>query len=237
MDRREFITNSLLALVGGKVAYDVLGDGKEDRILNHIYQELPKHVHMSRTVFNLTNEGIVDSKDGQGIIYNGKYITMSHIVKVNNQEVRIGPFTERYTPSVERQNTYLYGQRLREIFSSEQSDVAVFELPNSLHLEEFPAKVNYNPKLGEDVYVIGNPGLRGINIRRGKISRLEQLKEFPEDNFDFSGSFCLGIPLMPGDSGTPVLNSKGELIGMSSFTLGDLGYARKIKLFDIAKYT
>ena len=71
-------------------------------------------------------------------------------------------------------------------------------------------------QMGEDIIVIGNPKDLGISISKGIVSRLEQ------------HSFQLDVTVNPGNSGSPVLNEQGEVIGVISYaveTINGLSFA------------
>ncbi len=65
------------------------------------------------------------------------------------------------------------------------------------------------PEIGEDIIVIGNPkGLEGT-LSKGIISGIRNKKD--------SLYYQITAPISPGSSGGPVINEKGEVIGVSTF--------------------
>ena len=71
-------------------------------------------------------------------------------------------------------------------------------------------------KLGEEVYTVGFP-LTGIlsdghKVATGIVSGLAGLDNDPR-------LFQLTVPTQPGNSGGPIFNSKGEVVGMLASTL------------------
>ena len=123
------------------------------------------------------------------------------------------------------QNTFLNGKKLEKVVVDDESDVAVFELPNDLKLPNFPAKPSLNINLGDEVFIIGNPGLNGIIIRRGSVSDLDGVNN--ENSF-----FGIDIPVVPGDSGGPVVSMDFELLGLGygNVSMG-FGYVKRIGEF------
>jgi S1-C subfamily serine protease len=67
------------------------------------------------------------------------------------------------------------------------------------------------PSLGEEVSTIGNPRGIGLSVSKGYISRLSD-----------DGDLQLNIQLNPGNSGGPVLNQQGELVGIISFLIEEI---------------
>jgi S1-C subfamily serine protease len=62
-------------------------------------------------------------------------------------------------------------------------------------------------------YVIGAPKGFGFSISDGLISQIRLVDGFPQ--------YQLSCPISPGNSGGPVLNERGEVIGITSWTKAD----------------
>lgn len=72
----------------------------------------------------------------------------------------------------------------------------------------------YTPRLGSKVLSIGNSGGNFLSARLGQVTRLNvsaARADFAPDTIEFSSK------LAPGDSGGPVLNAKGKVIGVVSY--------------------
>jgi serine protease Do len=67
------------------------------------------------------------------------------------------------------------------------------------------------PSLGDEVITIGNPRGIGLSISKGVISRIGD-----------DGDLQLNLQLNPGNSGGPVVNQQGELIGVISFLVEEI---------------
>ena len=94
-------------------------------------------------------------------------------------------------------------------------DLALLRLVSD-HTYHHLALSEESTKMGEDIIVIGNPKDLGISISKGIVSRLEQ------------HSFQLDVTVNPGNSGSPVLNEQGEVIGVISYaveTINGLSFA------------
>ena len=63
------------------------------------------------------------------------------------------------------------------------------------------------PRIGEDVYVLGNPKGLETTLSKGIVSSLR-----PEYNL-----IQIDAAISPGSSGSPVLNDKGKVIGVATF--------------------
>jgi S1-C subfamily serine protease len=67
------------------------------------------------------------------------------------------------------------------------------------------------PSLGDEVATIGNPHGIGLSISKGAISRLDQ-----------EGNLQMNMQLNPGNSGGPVLNQRGEWVGIVSYLIQEI---------------
>jgi hypothetical protein len=90
-----------------------------------------------------------------------------------------------------------------------QNDLAILSVPT---LTGKPIQLaSTNPEIGEKVYAIGNPkGLSGT-ISEGIVSGIRDLEN--------KKLIQITAPISPGSSGGPVLNNKGEIIGVAVGTL------------------
>ena len=105
------------------------------------------------------------------------------------------------------------------IKASPMRDLALLKTP----LRGTPVKLAKTVTVGEPCYIIGNPlGLQFV-VTKGIVSKLDYyFMEFPINHF------ITDATALPGNSGGPCFNSKGQLIGiltMSTSMLGSLGAA------------
>ncbi|MFC6591822.1 S1C family serine protease [Deinococcus lacus] len=77
------------------------------------------------------------------------------------------------------------------------------------------------PRPGQPVLAIGNSGGDFLQPRQGRLLRLDAAAgraDFPQ------GTLEMDAPLAPGDSGGPILNRQGQVIGVVSYVrVGDSG--------------
>lgn len=112
-----------------------------------------------------------------------------------------------------KQLTVLYSLRgeyspAKCIFSSKHCDLALYEsdLCDKLKPVEF---ANVVPDIGETLYLY-SVHERNINITNGAL-RAVQMVKYP---VDYKLSLYIDAQILPGDSGGPVLNKSGKLIGV-----------------------
>ncbi|MBN2130872.1 MAG: trypsin-like peptidase domain-containing protein [Sedimentisphaerales bacterium] len=91
-------------------------------------------------------------------------------------------------------------------------DIAVLPLPDGFHLLPGLALAAAEPKVGEAVYALGAPRSLEYTFSRGVVSQLRKL--------DGSPLFVqTDAPVSSGSSGGPLLNAKGEVVGIVTCSL------------------
>jgi len=227
MKRREFLQALGLMTVSGKFLYDTLSNEYQKNIIHKIY-DLAPHVHKSMITSEIKvgiNETATKRQKGYGIVIDNKYLTMAHIVDTSEIFVN-SPFgSMKVKRNITNRDVKLYGKRLEELIFDKKNDIAIFGLPRSMSIPSFPAEPSIEINYGDDVYVIGNPRLRGTNIRKGKVCDLDGV------NGSNKTKNCFGIDarIFPGDSGTPIVNKDFKLLGLVSMEFHNFGYIKKIK--------
>lgn len=94
-------------------------------------------------------------------------------------------------------------------------DLALLKLISDTEIVPLPLAQNI-PKLASTIFVVGNPNNLGISVSKGTLSRSSE-KEYQLD-----------VTVNPGNSGGPVMNEKGEVIGVVSYLIQEvqgLGFA------------
>jgi hypothetical protein len=131
------------------------------------------------------------------IIGNGKVVTNLHVIEgAKFGSVFISGSSTKH--------------KIEGYFSiDKQNDLAILSVPT---LTGKPIQLaSLNPEVGEKVYAIGNPkGLSGT-ISEGIVSGIRDLEN--------KKLIQITAPISPGSSGGPVLNNKGEVIGVAVGTL------------------
>ena len=167
-------------------------------------------------LFKKTEQGVVkietsvadvdDRKPvGSGFVYDilGHTITNAHVIE-NATKVTV---------------TFLDGNQYNaEIIGADKfTDIAVIkvnEKPRLLH----PLDIGDSSVLlvGEQVAAIGNPfGLSG-SMTSGIVSQLGRLMFSPDNGFSIPDVIQTDAAINPGNSGGPLLNMKGEVIGINT---------------------
>lgn len=132
---------------------------------------------------------VVSSKDGES-----ELITNYHVVKsayrAGERTVKITRDEAEYTGTIER--------------VAQSADLAIVTVSESLPVLPIAAK---KPAVGDGVLVLGSPLGLGGTVTSGIVSA------FRTD--DGNQEMQFSAPISPGNSGGPVINLKGEVIGVS----------------------
>ena len=166
-----------------------------------------KQVKKSKEV----DSSLITIGSGSGFYINNKgyALTNNHVIDICAQSVAV----------IDGKETLF-----RVIATDKTNDVAVlktdYKSRNSIKINEDGAK------LGENVVAVGYP-LAGrlsdsVKITRGIVSSLSGL----DNNI---GQIQIDAALQPGNSGGPVLNESGELVGIASAGLNKLLMAKEAK--------
>lgn len=117
----------------------------------------------------------------------------------------------------------------------DQNDIALLRVNVPKGTPYLPVAA-VSPKVGDPVLAIGNGGGSFLTPKTGRLTALD----IPSDRVDFpSGTLQLTAPIIPGDSGGPILNARGEVTGIASYVSwefpadGDLRAAPKTTAYAV----
>ncbi|MGD1834090.1 MAG: S1C family serine protease [Nitrososphaeraceae archaeon] len=202
------IGQNLIQMVDEKLSFNDLFELVENSV-----------VQITRTV---PSTGITPAQEnttalGSGFIYSdeGYIITNNHVVE-NTKTVDITFIDgERYTANVT--GTDLFSD-LAVIKINEN----VTDLPSSLKIGNSSML-----KVGDIVVAVGNPfGLQG-SMTTGIVSQIGRLLSVHEEGFSIPNAIQTDALINPGNSGGPLLNLKGEVVGVNTAGIfpGSIGLA------------
>ena len=205
-----------------KIKYEneIAAEKKKKEELERIYEEKqkkaakkPKPKETEKQVSRATDvdASLITIGSGSGFYINNKgyALTNNHVIDICAQSVAV----------IDGKETLF-----RVVATDKTNDVAVlktdYKSRNYIKINEDGAK------LGENVIAVGYP-LAGqlsdsVKITRGIVSSLSGL----DNNI---GQIQIDAALQPGNSGGPVLNENGELIGIASAGLNKLLMAKEAK--------
>ncbi len=179
------------------------GTTNEEAVLIELYHRVNPSV-VSITVFNNQGGQVTSSGQGSGFVYDqyGHVITNAHVVYgADELDVTFSDNSVR---------------RAKVIGEDLHSDLAVIEVEKMLpEVLPLPFGDISDVAVGQTVVAIGNPFGLGGSLTRGVVSALG--RNIPAlSNFSIPQSIQTDAPINPGNSGGPLLNLRGEVIGVNA---------------------
>ena len=139
---------------------------------------------------------------GSGIVWDaaGLILTNNHVVG-------------RHNPVVILQDNSEYGSRL--LARDPDVDLALLSIDAAGLTPLIPASVS--PRVGEVVFAFGHPWGQRNTVTRGIVSALVTAQNRRGAKLPVVRS---DVPLAPGNSGGPLVNAKGEVVGINAMIIG-----------------
>jgi S1-C subfamily serine protease len=192
-----------------------------------IYKDVSPGVVTIISVFDSSGNTILGSGSsaGQGsgfvVDKDGDIVTNAHVVTSG------GHLNGGGTPHEAKQVFAEFGDRNRvpaEIVGFDaDADVALIKVdPDGLDLEPVPLSGRSTFAVGEPVAAIGSPFGESQSLSIGVISAINRTVE-GLTNFGIDNAIQTDASINPGNSGGPLLDSKGEVIGINEQIASDSG--------------
>jgi len=155
----------------------------------------------SAEIFRLCKPAVVIVKCGKGLGSGFAISSRGHIL-TNHHVIRSGSDVTVRLPSDEK-----YAARV--ISNSDQSDIALLKIDKT-GLPYLAIRKSISEKIvGKEVFAIGNPGGLQFSITRGIISQVRTFQDVKYIQTD--------TPINPGNSGGPLIDQRGNVVGMNTF--------------------
>jgi len=156
------------------------------------------------TIYINSLNNIISSGTGFVVEPNGLIVTNYHVIAA--------ALNKNHTISARTENgSFLMNGDVNNF--DEKKDIALIKFDvNNLNV----VKINYNyiPKLGENIYVIGSPMGLDNTISEGIISSIRNYEQL-------NNIIQFTAPISSGSSGSPLFNSNGEVIGITTFLISN----------------
>ena len=210
----------------GQISDNILQQNKTTELkIQDLFSQTSKSVVQITVIDPLSNaqQGL-----GSGFLYDkeGHIITNNHVVAFNQ-----GNNNNNYLVTFLNGNSY----QAELIGNDPYSDLAILKLldPIDIDLNPIPLGNSSSLRVGDTVVAIGNPfGLSG-SLTVGVVSGLGRLlpsadssnSPFPQfaTTFNIPDVIQTDAAINPGNSGGPLLNLKGEVIGINSAIYSNTG--------------
>lgn len=195
------------------------------------------YAHRTDTIVPKDDKGPTTyEQEGTGFVVGKKYITLDHVTSKYEVKTVLGPGMTFYmgiNRNKIKETTYIDGVALKSIVEDPKTDVAIFDLSKSPDLCKRICnegiETDTDIYIGMPIYWIGNPDMGGRTFRYGKISRLDIPPNAKKERY--ADGFGINTYTIAGSSGSPVFNTKGQLIGVIQALNNGIGYVKPIKDF------
>lgn len=179
-------------------------DSEEQQNIAVYKKALPSVVNITSTAvaFDFFYGPVPQQGQGSGFILNkdGLILTNNHVIN-NAQRVEV---------KLSNKHTY----KAKVLAVDKGHDLALLKIDNAPNLVPAVLSDSRGLIVGQRVYAIGNPfGLQGT-MTRGIISAIRSIRG-PEQN-PIEDAIQTDASVNPGNSGGPLLNSRGEVIGITT---------------------
>jgi S1-C subfamily serine protease len=179
-------------------------DAEEQNNIAVYKRVLPSVVNITSTtlVFNFFYGTVPQQGQGSGFILDrgGHVLTNYHVIEGANRGIEVQLSNKRrYSANV--------------VGVDKVHDLALLQI-SAPDLQPVTLADSANLSVGQKVYAIGNPfGLSGT-MTRGIISSIRSIRN--EDGAPIEDAIQTDAAINPGNSGGPLLNSRGEVIGINT---------------------
>ncbi|MCD5382781.1 serine protease [Candidatus Gracilibacteria bacterium] len=184
--------------------------------LNTLYKKYKPSVFMI-----YTSDGVdVDGYQGTGFFISKTGIAVSnyHVFKGTSQGLEVIETSDGHKLNIEK-----------VLSKSDENDFIIFKVRLSGYNINNPIPISFQePQIGEDVFAIGNPRGLESTLSKGIISGFREKRNYIQTTTEITH----------GSSGGPLLNMRGEVVGITTAGLGEanLNFAINIKQLPLHKY-
>ncbi|RQG91668.1 PDZ domain-containing protein [Natrarchaeobius halalkaliphilus] len=197
------------------------GELETDAGFTDVYDAIIDSVTQVR-VFGVDNPltGGEGRGQGSGFVYDDRHIVTNDHVVADGEEVDLQYINGDWT------DTKLVG-------TDPFSDLAVLEADHVPSSATPLSVAEYSPSVGQQVLAIGNPyGLEG-SMSSGIVSGVERTVDAPGRTFSFPNVVQTDAAVNPGNSGGPLVDLDGNVVGVINAGGGDnIGFAISAALTD-----
>lgn len=180
-------------------------------IFDNVSNSVVQIVSITPPLFSLNPQAQNTTEVGAGFIYDneGHIVTADHILAGGNKASVVFRDGDRYDANVIGRDAFTDTAVLRIMQDNDTT------IPETLPLTE-PVKLGNSSALniGEQVSTIGYPFASKIVMTGGIIGQTDYLLYFPFLGYSVPNTIQTDVAVNPGNSGGPLINMRGEVIGM-----------------------
>lgn len=189
-------------------------EGSEDSlsaIFDNVSNSVVQIVSVIPPLFNLNPQAQNTTEVGAGFIYDdaGHIVTGNHVLAGANNVSVVFKDGDRYNATVIGRDAF--------------TDTAVIKIIDNNNTALPEATISFEPvtlgnssslRIGDHVVTIGYPFASNIAMTAGIISQTDYLLYFPFLGYSVPNTILTDVAVNPGNSGGPLINMRGEVVGM-----------------------
>lgn len=196
-------------------ASDMSGEVESDSALSVIFDNVSgsivQVVSITPPLFNLNPQAQNTTEVGAGFIYDdaGHIVTANHVLAGANTVSVVFKDGDRYNATVVGRDAFTDTAVLK---IEDNNNTAV---PNTVQSSGPVTLGNSSAlKIGDHVVTIGYPFASKIAMTAGIIGQTDYLLYFPFLGYSVPNTIETDVAVNPGNSGGPLINMRGEVVGM-----------------------
>ena len=180
-------------------------------IFDNVSNSIVQIVSVTPPLFNLNPQAQNTTEVGAGFIYDdaGHIVTANHVLAGANSVSVVFKDGDRYNATVVGRDAF--------------TDTAVLKIGdnnnttfNETNISSVPVTLGNSSSLriGDRVVTIGYPFASKIAMTAGIIGQTDYLLYFPFLGYSVPNTILTDVAVNPGNSGGPLINMRGEVVGM-----------------------
>ena len=204
------ISASSASMISGTTRVDDMDDVLSS-IFDNVSNSIVQIVSVTPPLFNLNPQAQNTTEVGAGFIYDdaGHIVTANHVLAGANSVSVVFKDGDRYNATVVGRDAF--------------TDTAVLKIGdnnnttfNETNISSVPVTLGNSSSLriGDRVVTIGYPFASKIAMTAGIIGQTDYLLYFPFLGYSVPNTILTDVAVNPGNSGGPLINMRGEVVGM-----------------------
>ena len=204
------ISASSASMISGTTRVDDMDDVLSS-IFDNVSSSIVQIVSVTPPLFNLNPQAQNTTEVGAGFIYDdaGHIVTANHVLAGANSVSVVFKDGDRYNATVVGRDAF--------------TDTAVLKIGdnnnttfNDTNISSVPVTLGNSSSLriGDRVVTIGYPFASKIAMTAGIIGQTDYLLYFPFLGYSVPNTILTDVAVNPGNSGGPLINMRGEVVGM-----------------------